>query len=245
MSKGAQKFAPSYEGQSWFSKLNPEEKSQVNEASEKLAKAMVVGGAARIIQAQVLFFMKELLDNRGTSFTKFLKPFHIKRRSAYRYVKEYENAKGHLTEVALKAAMARGMNMLGETKERPLGVYTDAVKRLPPPKPSASEEQVNAWLDQVEEERKKNRGKATEPEVVSPDETELLLKECYRFFVTRVRRVPGIRNQKKFTLRLNALQLAEVNITEETPIEPEEIPDDFIAVRGRPRLIEGTAKESA
>src|SRR6185369_5109122 len=162
-------------------------------------------------------------------------------KTAYRYMNGFKNAQRELPEAVLSVAMARGYNMIGESEQKPLGIYTSAVRQLPPPE-NPTREQANQWLDSVEQVRKKTRSApvtefAEEAETVAQD-PELLLKECYRFIDNRFKKLPeSARVRQRWMRDLISYEMSLVGIDKSTPFMPKQPPSDFKAERGRPRVL--------
>ena len=220
--------------QGW-DKLNEDEQNTVITEGHNLAVALLAHGNSRIAIGEHLSKLRSVLEPHNM-FTRFLKNFHFSKRTAYRYISGFENAKARLPEVVLKAAMARGVNIIGESEVKPLGIYTDAVKKLPPPQ-HPSVEQANTWLTQVEQVRKDVKQQAsvgfTMPE---PMDVQMALKESFRFISTRYKRLPN--NSKvrgAFVRTLVGMILTELGVSGPQTFSPTAVPEDFRAQRGRPR----------
>jgi hypothetical protein len=220
---------------SWWKKLNDDEQSAVLQEGRMLAQALLDFGKSRLAVGEHLAKLQGLLEPHNL-FGRFLKNFHFSKRTAYRYIAGYNNAKARLPETVLKAAMARGVNLVGDTEVKPLGVYTDAVAKLPPPT-QATEEQANTWLNQIEQVRKETRATAGGGmfTVPIPQDPTTLLKECYRFVNLRYKRLPNNSKTKANWVRsLVGMILADLGVSGEQTFAPHAAPEDFRAQRGRP-----------
>ena len=131
------------------------ERDEVIREAEALARQLYVSGKSRLAIGQHLEAIRKRLEPHNL-FSRFLRYFGFNRTIAYRRIAEYQNSMKNLPEVVVRVAMARNINILGESKERPLGIYTDAVKVLPPP-PEPTEDEATVYLDQLEKLRKKIR----------------------------------------------------------------------------------------
>lgn len=220
--------------------LTPEEQNAVKTEGEQLAVALLNHGRSKLAIGEHLLKIKAVLEPKKM-FVRFLKTYHFTVKTAYRYMNGFTNAQSQLPEPVLQAAMARGYNMLGESNDRPLGIYTEAVKQLPPPE-TQSPEQVNTWLDSVEAVRKKTRGTRTVAinEVSVPQDTETLLKETFRFIDSRINKVPA-RERTKFAQDVISYTMTLAGMTKPRSFAPAEIPQGFKAERGRPRLVQQEA----
>lgn len=149
-------------------------------------------------------------------------------RSAYRYIAGYESAKT-LPASVLSEVMATGMNMLGDEK-RPFGVYTEAIKALPPPK-TTDAVKVRDYLEKVKELRSTLRAEKAESE--KPEE---LLREAFRAVNSRFQRLPkNHKTKQRFVERLVGMIMTDLGVSSPQRYEPIAIPAGYKVVRGRPR----------
>lgn len=229
----------------WWGKLDVRTQTTVEDKTQELARALMMQGSSKLATGKVLAEIRDILEPQRL-FLKYIREgFHMSQRTAYRYIVGYENTAKRLPSQVLERAMARGFNMIGDTPEKPLGIYTDIVKKLPVPK---TEAKADAWLDDVEEARRKIRSRlarraATEDEdMVDPDEA---LKECYRFINIRLRRLPGGRTKGNWVRNLVGMVMTSAGIGNEQSFTPVAVPSDFRAQRGRPRLNPGDKEEAA
>jgi len=223
---------------SWWKKLNNDEQSAVMHEGRLLAQALLDFGKSRLAVGEHLSKLQGLLEPHNL-FGRFLKNFHFSKRTAYRYIAGYNNAKARLPETVLKAAMARGVNIVGDTEVKPLGVYTEAVAKLPPPS-QATEVQANTWLDQIEQVRKETRAQASGGGMFTvpvPQDPQTLLKESYRFVSLRYKRLPNSSKVRASWVRsLVGMILADLGVSGEQTFTPHKAPEDFVAQRGRPQV---------
>lgn len=224
----------------WWEKLNKDEQNVVITEGQQLAKAMLDHGRSRLAIGQHLAKLQSVLEPHNV-FGRFLKNFHFSKRTAYRYIKGYQNAQAKLPETVLKVAMAQGVNIIGDTDFKPLGVYTDAVAKLPVPK-DATEEQAKTYLTQLEDVRKKLRPTGEMFTMPEPQDPATLLKECYRFVSLRYKRLPQNHKTRASWVRsLVGMLLADLGVSGQQTFAPQAIPEDFVAQRGRPRPVAATA----
>lgn len=224
----------------WWKKLSDIEQKEVLSEGQQLAVAMIQHGQSRIAIGQHLARLQEILTPHGL-FGRFLRTLHFSERTAKRYVASFKNAKLALPDNVLKLALARGVNIMGESDEKPFGQYTEAVKQLPPPQ-NANEQQAGAWLTAIENQRKQQRSQtATEASggeilgVLVPQDPQTLLKECFRFFVLRYNRLPhNMNTRRKFVRTLVGMELSVAGETAGT-FNPVAVPSDFTVGRGRPK----------
>lgn len=169
-------------------------------------------------------------------FVRFLDAVNLKRSWAYNQMTAYRNAAKWLPKPVVDAAMSRNMNMLGITDEKPLGVYTDVVKRVPPPK-TDDLAKIHNWLDNVEESRKRIQVRRSSRIEIVEDDPEVLLKQSYRYVVTRLNKLPSRgRARRAFLEALFGMLLSELGVSQGQTFEPQAIPEGFRAVVGRPTI---------
>jgi hypothetical protein len=218
---------------SGWDKLPASEQKEVQRETQALAHSILDVGHSRLAVGQHLTSLKAILEPKRM-FSKYLKIYRLNRSTAYQHIAAYKNAKSTLPEAVLNVAMARGYNMLGNSEDRPLGVYTDAVKALPPPK-TENVIEIETWLGKVEEKRKKIRPVSGRLAVAESPET--LMKECYRFFAVRFNRLPANhKTRMRWTENLIGMMLSQLGVSGSKTFGPSAVPDGFRAVRGRPPL---------
>ena len=222
----------------WWDKLSVDEKNAVQAEGQQLAIAMLNFGRSRLAIGEHLSKLKDILEPHNV-FGKFLRNFHFSKRTAYRYIRGFENAKARLPEAVLKTAMVRGMAIIGESDTKPLGIYTEAAKQLPPPS-NPTDQQAEAYLDSIETLRKKTKGTVSKPSIVDatviPQDPDTLLKECYRFVSSRYKKLPSNhKTRTAFVTRLVGFMMNELGIGHAQNFQPMAIPEGFRAERGRPR----------
>lgn len=218
---------------SWWKKLSAEDHVAVVSESKMLAQSLLHFGQAKVAIGEHLERLQGILEPHNV-FQKFLKQFQFSKRTAYRYIAGYKNAKAALPEVVLKAAMARGINIVGDTDAKPLGAYTEAVKTLPPPA-TLTDQQANAYLDALEKMRKETRTTATVLELPVGD-PNTLLKECLRFVSTRYKRLPvNKRTRENWATRFITMAMSEFGMTGSHTLSPLPVPADLQVHRGRPK----------
>lgn len=222
----------------WWTKLDMSEQKEVVSAAQKLSDALVTNGYSKIAIGEHLTRLQSVLEPHNL-FQRFLKNFHFSKRTAYRYIAGYNNAKARLPEPIIKAAMARGYNMIGDSELKPLGVYTEAVAKLPPPQ-NPNAEQAVTWLDQVEQVRKDNRSAQGTPSLTLPfvpSDPNTLMRECYKFVSLRYKRLPNnSRTRNSWVRSLVGMMLTELGSGQQT-FAPIAIPQDYTVQRGRPREV--------
>jgi hypothetical protein len=233
-----------FEELKFWDKLSEKEQQIVKEESHQLVQAMILHGGSKLAMGEHFLKLRDVLEPRRC-FQKYVKAAtRLPLRTVLRYITAYENASTRLPEVVLRAAMARGMNMLGEREEEPLGKYSRAVEIMPPPR-SPDADQANRYLDQVETwnrerrsiiEKGKKKGKSMVDELVKPGDPDKLLRKSYRAFEMFFKRLPNDRRTRRhFIEKLVGMMLADLGVANSQTFEPTAIPEGFKAVRGRPK----------
>lgn len=214
----------------WWNKLNADERSKIQTETKELSKAMLDFGHSKLAIGQHLSNLQSILEPQR-AFVRYLGQLNFSQRTAYRYISGWKNASAKLPEPILDAAMSRGLNMIGENEDEPLGIYTDAVKKLPPPN-TKNPEKINAWLNEVKDAVKVRRVRNRKD--VSED---LLLKRAFRVLSTTSRYLPDDYGKRvRWLRRLAGYTMYEMGITRKQMFAPIEPPAGYKAVRGRPRL---------
>lgn len=215
--------------QGWWKKLPEGDRDEVIAEAEALARQLYVSGKSRLVIGQHLEAIRSRLEPHNL-FSRFLRYFGFNRTIAYRRIAEYQNSMRNLPDVVVRVAMARNINILGESKERPLGVYTDAVKVLPPPK-APSEAEATVYLDQLEKVRKRIKTENFMPPDVDP---RVITKACFKFVDGQLRKIDNSRQRMAVLHNVIGMLLKKYEVNAQT-ISPKAIPSDFIIPRGRPR----------
>jgi len=225
----------------WWNDLTAEEKATVEKESRQLATAMLDLAYSKLAIGEHLQTLRNVLEPKRL-FVKYLRNFHFSQRTAYRYIRGFENATKMLPENVLRVVASRGVNMIGETEEKPLGVYTEAVKELPPPKRS-DPQAIESWLDKVEDKRKEIARAAPERTTIEGD-PETLLKETIRFITVRYTRLPEHhKTREAWVKKLMGMILTECGRAEPQKIAPVSVPADYVKGPGRPRAGQKTLFE--
>lgn len=226
----------------WFKRMDDDTKAAVEQETEQLSSAMLNAFRSKLAMGQHLGTLQSLLEG---NFVKYLRNFGMNQSTCYRYIAGFRNAAAVLDKRILDVAAARGINLLGDTEDRPLGVFTAAAKKLPPPK-NPDAEKASQWLDNLNIVRKQLKAAGTDgkgkPEVEYVAEKEVdpqhAAKEIYRVFRSRNGALDkNPKTKRNFLHFVVGLFLTEQGISNPTTFEPVAIPDDFRQGRGRPRLV--------
>lgn len=222
----------------WWHKLNATEQAKAMEEGQKLAAGLLHFGQSRMAIARALTNLHNILEPHRV-FDRFLHHFHFSKRTAYRYITALENAAKdrRMNQLILDTAMARGLNLMGEEPERPFGIYTETVNQNPPPNNPTPEQAVD-WLSNIDKKYKEQRSKGPrEMAVEPPGDPDTLAKEVVRFAALRYKQLPPHSHTRgAFIRRITGMLLTMGGFSSAQSIEPEAIPDTFVAKRGRPRL---------
>lgn len=251
-----------FEGLKFWRKLKEREQETIVSETMQLAAANLMQESGKLAMGKHFAEIKRVLEPYTGAFPKFCSRFKFTERTARRYIDAYTNAAGTWPEAVLKAAVARGMDILGYTPAKPLGKYTAAYEALRmnsvlPPKQEEPEE-VSRYLDTLEKTRReiqadpeknaairkrleKRQENIEEEQRRDPD---WLLKASYRNCKNALRRVSA-RKKRAWLDSLVGMLLTEMSISHQTSFKPEAIPDDFRQGRGRPSLVETDTAQSA
>lgn len=216
------------------------EQAELMEEIRGLEGELIAGANSRLAVGKHLAAIQEKLSPRKM-FTNFLRAYNFKKSTAHKAVTSYKNASAWLPEAVLTAAAARNMNMLGESPEAPVGVYSNCVRRLPPPD-SKDPKKINEWLDSVELARRREIARTRKRiDEVEIDE-DVALKECFQFVNRRLSKMPSRSKARTLFLeRLAGMLLRQTGVSVARTIEPQAPPEEFVRGAGRPKTIEGTA----
>lgn len=217
-----------------WDRLDKKDQTVVERETKLLSEDLKGYGRSRLAIGERLTNIKTRIP-RGM-FVRFLDNVNLKRSWAYNQMTAYRNASKWLPKPVVDAAMARNMQMLGITEEKPLGVYTDVVKRVPPPK-TDDLTKIHNWLDSLEESRKKSLMRHSNRIEIVEDDPEVLLKQSYRFVSGRMKKLNTRgRARRAFVENLFGMLLSELGVSQGQTFEPQAVPEDFRAVVGRPSL---------
>lgn len=230
--------------QKWWKDIPQNEQIVLQSEGEKIATMLLLQGYTKLALGAHFIKVQAILEPRHL-FGRFLRLFRHTPRTAYRYIQRYKNASSHLPEMILRTALVKGIEISGESEQRPLGKYTNAAKALPPPV-DPNEEQAGIWLDSVVKaaKEKNDTPERTDLAVPIPQDPDTLLKECYRFCSLRYRKLPiNSRIRKTWVHHLSGMLLTDLGVGHAQSVAPIAVPEEFRAMRGRPR--EGAQEAAA
>lgn len=215
-----------------WNELDRKDQTFIDKEIKALEASLVDYGMSRLAIGERLANIQEKMSKR--MFAAFLQAYSFKRSTAYKNIKEFRNASQRLSKPILSRAAARNMNLLGEKEDRPLGVYTEAAKRLPPPN-STDPKVIDQYLDTLEQAKKRSDARSTKMAEVEAD-ADVLLVQAYRFVSNRLTKLPNRgRAKRAFVDSLVGMMLSEIGVSSAQTFEPESIPEGFKGEVGRPR----------
>lgn len=233
-----------------FNALQPLRSMRGYDGWTKAQKAEMEAITVRLYHAAVnmvkgrLAVGKELLAARDAlaskqHFSAYLRIHKFSHSTAYDIMEGYKRTATRLPEPYIERAIVRGMPMIGSKKDKPLGRYTDASLRLPPPRDTSNVQVMDAYLDSVEEAtaRKEKRTKAKVIEMTEPADTDHLLKETFQYVNRNISKLPSRgKARRNFLESLTGYMMAHIGISTSLTFTPEAPPAHFTAGRGRPSL---------
>src|SRR6266705_1037891 len=95
VSAEASKLIPEFNKIKGWDSLNFDEQKMVVDEGQQLAVALLQYGHSRIAIGEHLTKLRGILEPHNM-FERFLKNFHFSKRTAYRYIAGFENAKARL-----------------------------------------------------------------------------------------------------------------------------------------------------
>jgi hypothetical protein len=224
----------------FFNKMKEREREELVDETRQFGQALMAHGMAGVAMGAHLDKIKKLIGPYN-GWTKFCKNFNIPVRNADRMIDGYLNAAKTFPEPILRGLAARGVKIVGYDDSKPLGVLTDIVKKLPPPR-NPSPEKVNEYLDELDEKVKEKRArarKAANKGQVVEAEPETLLRSAYRSCNGAFRRLPNnTRTRRKWLDDLIGYLLADFGLSNPQSFSPHAVPEDFRPNPvGRPSIV--------
>jgi hypothetical protein len=221
----------------WFAKIDQPQQAVVIEETVGLAEDLHTVNEGMLNVGERLTKLQGILEPHNI-FNRYLAHFHFSKRTAYRWIAKFKNA-ATLPEPILRLAMARNIPIGGENDQKPYGTYTDAVRKLPPPR-NPSNEQAATWLEQVQQVAKEGRSAGATngaPSMTLPEPTDptTAMKEAFRFVMNRYNQLPNnSRSRANWLKGLFGMLLSAVGIAGPQQFAPQPVPAEFAAGRGRP-----------
>lgn len=215
--------------------LNKRDQALIEKETLDLSEAIMGLGRSKLAIGEHLMRVQEKLEPLRM-FTRYLDAYNLKKSTAYNHITAFKNATQWLPKPVLDAAIVRNMSIIGIKEDKPLGIYTDAVKRIPPPATN-DPKKIAEYLDSVEASQKRTDGRSKRMAEVEED-PEVLLKQAYRFVVSRLNKLPSRgKARRSFIEQLAGMMISELGVSSSLSFMPEAIPHGFRAEVGRPRII--------
>src|SRR6185437_5118015 len=216
--------------------FDQEDRKFLLEKMHTVAASRMRMGISRLEMGEKLMEIRDYLDKIGSrSFTKLVKGLNFYRRAtAYKYIENYENSVKYNTLPVTKGMIARGMDILS-TEQRPFGKYTEAAKRLIPPK-TENGAAVRVYLEDLEKSHRRIQARTInrEPEI----DYDKLVQNVYRSFATNLRKIPITSKKRRETFldRVVGMSLWEFGGIGSSRTFTAEVPPDEMKLKavGRP-----------
>lgn len=161
-----------------------------------------------------------IMKPRGM-WTQYLNSWpNFKQAQAYRYINGYLIAQKHYPPAVLDVILSTGMKLIG-TKDRPYGVYTDVVKKLPPPK-DADPGKALAWCNKVEAAYRDSRKKENRTA-----NAETLMRDAFLAVTKKYHQVPE-KKQLQWIRGLFGITLGYLGMKQNEEITPQDPPANFL-----------------
>lgn len=203
--------------------VNKKDQIAVEKETRNLNEAILGYGRSRLAIGRHLLAVQAKLEPLRM-FNKYLIAYNFKKSTAYEHIKAFKEAEANWSPALIDAAMQRNMS---------LDVH--AVKRIPPPATN-DQEKIAEYLDLVARTQKRLDGRSKRMAEVEIDH-EVLLKQAYRFVVSRVNKLPTRgKTRRAFMDQLVGMLLSDIGVASDITFSPEAVPDGFRAEVGRPRL---------
>lgn len=218
------------ESESWWAKLNDQDRKDMKEIDTTLSEALAGYRRSRMEIGEALIRAQDKLTPHGCFLQYMERNFPFSQRTGFRMMEEWRARKKNLPERVITEAVRLGVDLVG-TSKKPFGEYTAAVAELPPPeKPSAR--QASEWLREIVQKRNVLKARR-EPKTPRTDHQE----EMRIAFAVMRRRQRRVYEEERvhWTEHLCGLMLSSIGITKMRRIEPQPIPPEWIVTLGRPK----------
>lgn len=198
--------------------LETNEQSAITGATTKAAKALEDVGNAKLAAGEHLSKIEAILKPKRLFTNYLIEVFHMSRATGYRYINLYTALADALPEPILKVAMLRSDDRLnialvksGTTAPR----TTNIVK-------------INEYLDSVQ-----LTGPRLVPQTRTPDDVK---KAMFHSASLLLKKVSG-RSKAAVLNSVVGMLMTELGISNPMSFEPQAVPENFRAVRGRPKKV--------
>jgi len=221
----------------------------IERATKNLGEALADYGRSKLAIGEYLAEVQEKLEPLRI-FQAYLRAFHFKKSAAYNHITAFRNASRNLPEPVLRRAMSRNMSIVGISEDKPLGKYTNAFRRLPPPN-TDDVEKIDQYLGTIEEMALKSDARSKKSEKYTRGKVknqELLVKMGYKAlkrFVDQVETTGNVRQDRarqiSYIEDVVGMVLTKLGVASPKTIEPQAVPEEFQIGPGRPRKTEEEA----
>ncbi len=166
----------------WFDRLEEDEQQVVLKETNAMMRLMAQETESRVKIGAHLSVVKPILEARRL-WLRYLREFGFSQRTAYRYLTGYEQAAKSVSPAVLKVAAEQAVELIGSGKQ-PLGIYTEAVRKVGPP--PEDEAQIKTWLSKVVNTRKQ----MASVNVATPFDRDSLQRALAGYFERAFKRLP-------------------------------------------------------
>lgn len=202
-----------------WSELGQLEKQLVREETQNLADALYNESQSRLIIGEHLIKLRKVLLPKHMFLIHLSLLFKMSRATAYRYIKEYEEAKKKLPKPVLEMAKRKGIK----------AIHIKRVEHHPPAPKTKDPVKIEKYIDSL-------KSATSHPEVIHTSDT--LLKECVNFVSSRFDKLPHNGKTRTAWVRsLIGMLMTKFGMGTEQPFGPMAIPDNFRSTRGRPKQV--------
>jgi hypothetical protein len=193
-----------FEQFAFWSLLNAAQQTELQEEITNLLTARTNLGLSTIEIGQRLVAIRELLASHKGAFSQLLEATHFSSRTGRRYIRDYKRLLKYLPESVLTVMKSHGFRLLGATRDRPLGDYTEAYQALV----SANELPIGDPVGYVSKLEAQYECLKADPHALSlvkkekigdpaikalRNSEDFLQKQCHHFLKSTLRRLPATR----------------------------------------------------
>jgi hypothetical protein len=200
-----------------FKALDKETRGVVSKLTITLQSEMQKTFQSYLNIGRILSTIQGLLKPRGL-FVPYVNTLPgFSQATAYRYIAAFENASQLLPETVLKKALVGGFDIIHPSKEKPFGKYQAAVDKIGMPPKDATDEQADAWLNEVrtaQKETAKRGGKTS----VTPEDRQ---KQCFSYVLSQYSRItPKTKQNPKWLAELFGYICNNLSLTGGMSVKP-------------------------
>jgi hypothetical protein len=236
----------------FWSLLTQNQQAQLEDETANLLSAQNQLGLSSIEIGQRLTSIRALLAPYKGAFAQLLQAAHFSSRTGRRYIKDYQRLLEYVTQPVLDVMKSHGFRLLGATRDRPLGEYTEAYTALinnqEPPPAEADEEAALSYVTKLELQHERLKA---DPKVLSlvkkrvelsgnedmkarRNSPDFLLKQNHYLLKSSLRRIPS--NQRDTFLEKHVGYALTLRGVSRKSFEAQAIPSRYNLKPGRPTL---------